>query len=249
MKTAAIFYQIVSLVSSLLLTNCSVPPNSILNLKPKIQSSDWYKGKEITTLYNDSITIRISFDRSLNKDYLFDVDITNNSLRPIIVEPQKFYYDVKKDNIQNEPLTSVTAKDPEKVILNLQKAYSLHQSQIQTQAMIYSFGYFLQFSAQTKALVTGDIELSNEVEIQGERMKGNQLIDDIQNQNVSESLDNSTYIWEILALRKTTLWKNESVSGKVFFPVNELAKNLEFKFPIGEYELSLLFNQTIVRLY
>jgi hypothetical protein len=227
-----------------------VPPASILKLKPQTENLEWYKGKEIATLTNDSISIIISFDRSLNNDYLFDVDVINYSEKSLLVEPEKFSYKmISGTKKQNELLTATTAKDPEKVILDLQKAYSLHQSQVQTQTMVYSLGYFLQFASQTKALVTNDVELSNRVDRQGHRLKENELIDDIQNQRVSESLENSTYIWEILALRKTTLKKNESISGKVFFPVRETAKKLEFTFPIGENELKMSFNQEVVLPY
>lgn len=234
------------IISSFLLTNCFVPPNAVLKLRPKTEDIEWYKGKEIATVTNDSVSIIISYDRSLNDDYLFDVDIINYSEKTLLVEPEKFYYKMISGTIeQNELLSPTVAKDPEKVILDLQKAYALHQSQVQTQTMIYSLGYFLQFAAQTKALVTNDAELSEEVDERSHRMRESELIDDIQNQRVSESLDNSTYMWEILTLRKTNLRKDESISGKVFFPVKERAKTLEFCFPIGEYDLKISFDQEV----
>lgn len=250
MKLPNIFILLIVFLSSFLLTNCYVPPNSILKLKPETQNNDWYKGKEIATLDNDSVTIRISYDRSLNNEYLFDIDITNTSERSLLIEPERFSYKMSKGSIKlGESLTKVSARDPEKVILDLQKAYSLHQSNMETQAIIYSLGYFLQFAGQTKALVTGDAELSNRIDRQGHRLKEDQLMDDIANNRINESLENSTYVWEILALRKTTLFKNESISGKVFFPATELAKTLEFSFPISNYELKILFDQEVIQLY
>ncbi len=240
-----IFLNIV-LLSSLLLTNCFVPPASIFKLKPQTNNLEWHKGKEIATLTNDSVSIIISFDRSLNDDYLFDLDIINYLEKTLLVEPQKFSYKMISGTIkQNEILTTTSARDPEKVILDLQKAYAIHQSQVQTQTMFYSLGYFLQFAAQTKALVTNDVELSNRIDQQSQRTKENELIDAVKNQMIGEFLANSYYIWEILALRKTTLRKNESISGKVFFPVKEKAKKLEFTFPIGENELKIFFNQEV----
>lgn len=247
MKLQQIYLKLFIITSSFLLTNCYVPPESILKLEPQNNSNDWFKGKEIVTLSNDSVRIRISFDRSQYKDYLFEIDIENISEKNILVEPEKFSYKMKKGNIKyGDTLKSVYAKDPEKVILELQKANSIHQSNMETQAMIYSLGYFLQFAGQTKALVTGDTELSERVYDQTRRTKKNELIDDISNNRISESLNNSSYIWEILALRKTTLYPNESISGKVFFPTNDLAKSLEFSFPVDQYELKLLYNQEII---
>lgn len=116
-----IFLNIV-LLSSLLLTNCFVPPASIFKLKPQTNNLEWHKGKEIATLTNDSVSIIISFDRSLNDDYLFDLDIINYSEKTLLVEPQKFSYKMISGTIkQNEILTTTSARDPEKVILDLQK--------------------------------------------------------------------------------------------------------------------------------
>jgi hypothetical protein len=247
MKLPQIFLYFFIITNTFLLTNCYVPPESILKLEPQSDNNEWYKGKEIVTIDNDSLRLRISFDRTQNKDYLFDIDIENISQKNILVEPEKFSYKMKKGSIKyKDTLKSVYAKDPEKVILELQKANSIHQSNMETQAMIYSLGYFLQFAGQTKALVTGDTELSERVYDQTRKTKENELIDDISNNRISKSLDNSSYVWEILALRKTTLYPDESISGKVFFPVSELAKTLEFSFPVDQYELKLFYNQEVI---
>ena len=236
MKTQKIIFLSLIILSSQFLANCYVPPAPIFKLKPQTNNLEWYKGKEIATLTNDSVSVVISFDRSLNDDYLFDVDITNYSEKTLLVDPEKFNYKtisgIKK---QNELFTATAAKDPEKIILNLQKSYSQHKSKMETQAMMYSLGYFLQFAGQTKALVTNDVELSKHIDHQSHKMK--------------ESLNNSSYIWEILALRKTSLYPNENISGKVFFPVNESAQTLEFSFPIGEQELKILFNKWILKIF
>ena len=250
MQPYKIIFLIFSSIIPLLLTNCSPSQNTILSLKPQTENNEWYKGKEIATLDNDSVVIRISFDKSFNNDYMFDVDIINYSEKRMLVEPERFSYKMTSGSIKKgETVAEVTAKDPEKIILGLQKIQAIHQNNMETQAMVYSLGYFLQFAGQTKALVTGDVELSQEIDHQAQRMKEDELIDDIQNNNISNSLDNTSYIWEMLALRKTTLYPNESISGKVFFPVNELAKTLEFTFPIDEQSLKILFNQDVVPLY
>lgn len=243
-----IFLSIV-LISSLLLTNCFVPPASILKLKPQTNNLEWHKGKEIATLTNDSVSIIISFDRSLNDDYLFDVDIINYSEKTILVEPQKFSYKmISGTRMQNELLVPTPAKDPESYILELQKGYSMYKNNLETQNMINSLGSFLQFALQTKAFVSRDFVSSYNI-YNARRMKEDELVNAVQNQRTGEFLANSYYVWEILALRKTTLSKDESISGKVFFPVKEKAKKLEFYFPIGENELKLSFNQEVVLPY
>ena len=250
MQPNKIFFLFFSSIVPLLLTNCSPSQNSILNLKAQTENNEWYKGKEIATIDNDSVVIRISFDRIFNNDYLFDIDIINRSEQRILIEPEKFSYIMTRGSIKKgETVAEVSAQDPEKVIFELQKRQLIHQNNMETQAMVSSLGYFLQFAGQTKALVTGDVELSQQIDHQAKRMKEDELINDIQNKNISNSLDNTSYIWEMLALRKTTLYPNESISGKVFFPVNELAKTLEFTFPIGEESIKILFNQDVTPLY
>jgi Asp-tRNA(Asn)/Glu-tRNA(Gln) amidotransferase C subunit len=215
-----------------------------MKLTPEHIDLDWFKGKQISKLNNDSISILISFDRTLNNNYLFDVEVTNNSEKKIIVSPELFSYKVTQ-KIKNKTLTDLStfALDPEIKVLELQKSYSLHKSEVETQNMFYALGYFLQFANQTKALVTNDVELSNEVDENTRKMKEDELLDDVRNQRIQESLSSSSYFWEMLALRKTTLRKNESISGKVFFPVDVSAKTIDFCFPINEKELHISFNQ------
>ena len=249
MKPYKIIFLFFSSIVPLLLTNCSPSQNSILNLKPQTENNEWYKGKEIATVDNDSLNIKISFDRSENNDYVFDIEITNYSETPILVEPERFIYKVKSGKIYEGKAIELRALDPEKVIQDLQKNYAIHKNDIETQAMVSSFGSFLQFVGQTKALITNDSELSERLDHQTKRMQENQLIENIENNRISNYLDNSSYIWEILALRKTTLYPFQSIAGKVFFPISELAETLEFIFPIGGYELKILYNQTNIPLY
>ena len=232
------------ILSSILFTNCSVHPDAVMKLTPEHIDLDWFKGKQISTLNNDSISILISFDRTLNNNYLFDVEVTNNSDQKIIVSPELFNYKVTK-KIKNEILTDtpISALDPEVKVMELQKSYSLHKSEMETQNMFYALGYFLQFANQTKALVTNDVELSQDTDERTRRMREDELLDDVRNQRIQQSLSNSSYFWEMLALRKTSLKKNQSISGKVFFPIDESAKTLEFFFPIDENELRITFNQ------
>lgn len=247
MKLTFTFYKLLIFTSAFLLTHCFILPESIIKLKPGIEKTDWYKGKEIATIDNDSITIHISYDRNINQDYVFDVDVINNTQNPILIEPERFSYIMKKGSIKlGDALKPVHAKDPELVILDLQKSYSSHQSFVETQSMFYSLGYFLQFVGQTKALLTNDQELSNQLEHQTYRLEQEQLINDAQNRRISETLFASSNFWEIIALRKTTLHPNDSISGKVFFPVNELAKTIEFSFPIEGYELKIIYDQTSI---
>jgi hypothetical protein len=217
-----------------------------MKLTPEHINLEWFKGKQISTITNDSVSILISFDRTLNNYYLFDVEIFNNSGNSVIVSPEYFYFKTLESTKKNKNLESITnAQDPEKIILELQKTYSLHQSNVETQNMFYTFGYFLQFANQTKAVLTNDEPLSEEVDERTQRMKEDELLDDVRNQRIEQSLSSSTYLWEILALRKTTLRKNQSISGKVFFPVDTATKRLEFFFPIEEYELKISFDQEV----
>ena len=247
MSSTRIFIKLLTVTATIFITNCSVPPESIIKLDPESEQSDWYKGKEIAILTNDSITIRISYDRNINHNYIFDTDITNHMQNPVLVEPEKFYYEPNKEKSkQGEKLSHVNAKDPELVILDLQRSFSLHRSNVETQSMFYSLGYFIQFVGQTKALVTNDQELSNRIEHQTNKLEQDKLINEVKNRNVSEALSASLDLWEVLALRKTTLYKNESISGKVFFPANKFASTLEVHFPIDNYELKINYNQTII---
>lgn len=243
------FLSILILFTAILFTHCSPSRSAILNLKPQTPNNEWYKGKEIVTLDNDSIIIRISYDRSDNNHYVFDTEIINNSEKTILVEPEKFNYKIISGKINGGDPIILSAKDPEKVIMELQQNYAIHKNNVEMEAMTYSFGYFLQFVGQTKALVTNDPELSKRIDYQSQRMKDDEFITDIQNNRIGSALENSSYVWEILALRKTTLYPFQNISGKVFFPISGLAETLKFYFPLDKYEMSLLYEQESTPLY
>jgi hypothetical protein len=241
--------SILILFTTILFTNCSPSRTAILNLKPQTPNNEWYKGKEIVTLDNDSIVIRISFDRSDNNYYVFDTEIINNSEKTILVDPEKFCYKIISGKIKGGDAIILTAKDPEKVILELQKDYAIHKNNMEMEAMANSFGYFLQFAGQTKALLTNDPDLSKRIDHQSQRMKNDEIINDIQNNRIGSALENSSYVWEILALRKTTLYPYQNISGKVFFPISGLAETLEFYFALDNQEKKLLYKQESTPLY
>jgi hypothetical protein len=249
MRLQSKLLSILILFTAILFTNCSPSRTAILNLKPQTQNNDWYKGKEIVTLDNDSIVIKVSFDRSDNNYYVFDTEILNNSEKTLLVEPEKFSYKIISGKINRGDALQLSAEDPEKIIMELQKDFAIHKNNMEVEAMTSSFGYFLQFVGQTKALVTNDLELSNRIDYQSRKMKEDEFINDIQNNRIGSALENSSYIWEILALRKTTLYPYQNISGKVFFPISDLAETLKFCFPLDKYEPNILYKQESTPLY
>ena len=246
MKTFKSIFLCLLLLCAFLLTNCYAPPASIMKLTPEHINLEWFRGKQISAITNDSVSILLSFDRTANNNYLFDFEVFNNSENIILVSPELFYFKtLESTNKKKNAASLIYAQDPEKIILELQKAYSLHQTNVETQNMFYAFGYFLQFANQTKAVITNDASLSQEVDGRTQRLREDELLDDVKKQRIEQSLSSSTYLWEILALRKTTLRKDQSIGGKVFFPVDATAKRLEFFFPVEEYELKISFDQEV----
>lgn len=227
---------------SMLITQCHVPPQAVMKLKSDSPNAEWYKGKEIITIENVTASIQLSFDRTSSGNYLFDVDVLNISDTSLLVDPQNFYYCVIEPG-SNKNMRIFNAQNPESIIADLQKKYSLNQSRVESEKMSYAFGYFLTAIGQTAAIIQGNEAASEQFEQNHIELQKDELIDDVHNQKVTESLESSSYLWEILALRKTTLKKNESMSGIVFFPVNKDAKTLEFFFPVGKNSLKIIFTQ------
>lgn len=242
MKTLIINSKYLSFLFALFFIQCHIPPNSVMKLTADSPDTEWYKGKQILTIKNEIVSIQLSFDRTSSDNYLFDVDIMNKSDSVIVADPQKFYYSLIDPKSRKNPVV-INARDPESTILDLQKKYALNQSRVESEKMSYAFGYFLNAVGQTAALVKGDKEASENFDKSHRDLEREEFLDDVRNQKIAQSLESTSYIWEILALRKTTLRKNESINGIVFFPVNKDAKSLEFFFPVGESTLKINFNQ------
>lgn len=242
MKTLISNSKYLPVLFALLFIQCHVPPNAVMKLTADSPEAKWYKGKQILTIENEIVSIQLSFDRTSSDNYLFDVDVLNTSDSTLLVDPQKFYYSLIDPKSRKNPVI-VNARDPEVTILDLQKRYALNQSRVETEKMSYAFGYFLNAVGQTAALVKGDREASENFNQNYQDLEREEFLEDVRNQKIAESLESTSYIWEILALRKTTLRKNESINGVVFFPVNKDDKTLEFFFPVGGSTLKINFNQ------
>lgn len=242
MKSFTNISKYLTIIFSIFVVQCHVPPNAVMKLTVDSQESDWYKGKQIITIENDTVSIQLSFDRTSSGNYLFDVDVLNISDTSLLVDPQNFYYHLVEQD-KNKNMGVVNAHNPETIIADLQKKYSLNQSRVESEQMSYAFGYFLTAVGQTAALIKNDDAASEQFDKNYDELNREEFLDDIKNQKIAQSLESSTFLWEILALRKTTLRKNESISGIVFFPVNKDAKTLEFFFPVGNSTLKIIFTQ------
>lgn len=246
MKTFNSIFLFLLILSAFFLTNCYVSPAPIMQLTPEHINLEWFKGKQISTLTNGHVSILLSFDRTENNNYLFDVEIFNNSENIILVNPELFYFTtLESTNKKRDSLLITNAFDPEKAILDIQKANSLHQSNVETQNMFNVFGNFLLLASQTKAIITNDTYLTEEVNKRAQEMKEERLLDDVRNERIERSLSSSKYLWETLALRKTTLKKDQSIKGKVFFPLDKYAQKIKLFFPIGNYKLNIIFVQKV----
>jgi hypothetical protein len=62
------------------------------------------------------------------------------------------------------------------------------------------------------------------------------------------NLNNEKYFWQNIALRKTTLYPKQSVSGKVLFYHQPKAKYLLLKFSIASSNIKMWFKQEVKKV-
>lgn len=231
-----------------LLASCATP-NPVVRLTPKETKTTWENGKEFTSYYKDGIVAHCAHQSTNEKYIIFDVEIINTTDEDLLVCPEKMvmYTDSGKwDPVLNQIVYStfpIFAADPEEEILKNELAQSqleADQKNLAT-ASIAAAALTLPVLVATASADAHDTRqraiTRTEVAAAAAGTTLNMMDFSQEMNNIrSDLIYSSTNAWINYSLRKTTLSKNESVRGLVYFKRPDLTKyqDLRVDIPIGE---------------
>jgi len=92
MKVFYVREQLVIFLFLMFLVSCYVSPSPIYKLNPVSENTFWLFGQEYTKASNENIEIAFAFERMIDGNLIFDIEITNISDQTILISPEKFYY-------------------------------------------------------------------------------------------------------------------------------------------------------------
>ncbi|QKG80361.1 hypothetical protein [Tenuifilum thalassicum] len=236
------------LLSIALFASCA-SPKPVVRLTPKETKTTWEHGKQFVSYFKDAFVVHCAHHSTDENYIIFDVEVVNLSDKEVLVCPEKMvmYTDSGKwDPVINQIVYStfpIYAEDPEmRILMN-----DLAQSQIEAN----------QKNLTTASAVTAALSIpvliaaaSADAKDDSQRTITRTEVASIATETTLDALDmskgvnaigseliySSTDAWINYSLRKTTLSKNESVRGLVYFKKPDLTKykDLRIDVPIGE---------------
>ncbi len=231
-----------------LLASCATP-NPVVRLTPKETKTTWENGKEFTSYYKDGIVAHCAYQGTNEKYIIFDVEIINTTDENLLACPEKMvmYTDSGKwDPLINQIVYStfpIYAADPEEEILKNELAQSqleASQKNLAT-ASIAAAAITLPVLVATASADAHDTHQRAITRTEAAAAAAGTTLDMMDfsqemNNIRSDLIYSSTNAWINYSLRKTTLSKNESVRGLVYFKRPDLTKyqDLRVDIPMGE---------------
>ncbi|MFN7119258.1 MAG: hypothetical protein ACK4TA_20835 [Saprospiraceae bacterium] len=225
MKTITLTLALASGISLLFLLGCATP-QPVSRLYPIEQSGTkkWSYGNEMITLSAENgMEVSAAFRGSNPNSLIFEVQIRNRSGLPVLVSPEKFYYEMLAIDTARILGTPVFAIDPEKNLLEMDIAESRMRAQAQNET-----------TAELIAITTDildNVTTKNETEAQQQQKWAEQNARSAEyessqaNYNIQfRSLDEERSYWLNHVIRRNTLENGYEMRGSVFLPRSNQAR-------------------------
>jgi len=226
------------------LSSCYTSPKPVYQMKPLAEESRWYLGGEYVKSEVENIEAAAAFDRTIDTEWVFDVEIANHTDQPVLVVPEKFY--IKPMQRRNDTVFSpgkyIYAIDPERKLLEIDKDIAQEEAHYtsarSTDGLISMLDLFADIATIGKKKTPEEIE---QEEIEDAEREESQVEREIRHEESMNDLTDLRGNWENLTLRKTTLLPGYFIDGKVYFPAKRNVNYLELCLPVEKTTNTFLF--------
>lgn len=236
------------------LTSCGA--TTFMAMRPAQPDGSSVNGHPTSTKYQteDSVEVRLSFVRYDPTELVFEVEIGNDSKRPVMIEPTSFFYAPIDTTVPLRPgakpmLPRIAAIDPEvrlkKLATNLEtkaaKAEKVSFFEIATTVtqMAESVANINKKETDAQIAEREERHQSTNAYFAEQREQHAQQADDLYNQHQNA---------KSVMLRTAKLPSGEYVNGQVNFPRTDTAHRLRFVLFYNERPVTFDFNQTLEKI-
>lgn len=218
-------------------------PEPVLRLQSMANQSTWYQGTEYIHSTADDITVTVAYIRHVDDYVVFDVEVANYSDHAVRVNPAQFSFQAFKHSGATHPMAAGYAIDPEQKLIQIDRSIAQEKANQKTMALLAVVGT----GAMIVEEVTDDEEDSyhdetNEAAAMQMLAIGTAVGAD-QAQREVITLNSRRERWTVETLRKTDLFPDEYIRGKVFYPIAEDATVFYIKIKVGGTVHSFRFYQ------
>lgn len=244
-------------VTSVYLAGCAVP-ETLYRADPVSKNTVWYSGLAFQTQTKDSVTVSVAFENELEGQLTFYVVVGNMGSRPVLVSPEEFHFtgnfvniltvtdyntmDVSSDTVSD--LETVYAINPETELTKLDQEAAQANATYTNNSGINVAAGLLQLVGSVAT-----IGQSKTREQRREEHRSARQIHESQEENEADyagqmsSLAAQRNYWQNAALRKTTLFPDNAIGGKVRFNVVKGNGQLNMVVPIDSSNFRFEFSQ------
>jgi cell division protein FtsB len=202
-------------------------------------------GKQYFHSTTDEYDIALAFEKVVNQQYQFHVEIENKGMETFLVAPESFFITSSRRIKSHVFEKKVFALDPEQQILETQKdisrAEASYSSASNTQTLLSFIDLVVDISQTGTQTEAEELEEENE-DLQREIDELQLELDYAYEMNY---LDNYMSEWEYNSLRKTSLPSGFVMSGRIFFPVIKKADSLNVHLTLAGQDNIFRYNQKI----
>lgn len=211
----------------LLLAGCT--PAAVYHLDSREPDIRWFHGQELIRRESGGVSFVVSFHRCWSSYLVFDVEVINRSDSAILVEPEKFYYQlsVKYGDLEAALQQKFMAVNPETQLHMLDKQVSSEDARHQTFATMDAIAGVADLvvdiaEAGERTAREEDQDARRDFERAADRHTEN-----VEYERTITNLGALRAYWASQVLRKTHLGPRQSVSGKIAmatFPIDAFLK-------------------------
>lgn len=250
---------VTSLLAMLALTSC-FSPKPVIRLKADEPKTTWDKGKEFISYKMGEYEVHTSYYGANDKNLIFDIEIVNNNGEEFLVAPEnikiiKGYWDNATQSISYSG-NAVNALDPELELLNIDLANSRAEASSKNAGVAAAAIFAV---AIPLAIVAAKSDAENSKDSDEEDVTNTELVSagvdlaltanaiNQESQEINiQSMNDSKYTWETVALRKTTLMPGYSIRGLVFFPIPDInTRKIRVDIPVPDGNISVKYDYLI----
>ena len=230
----------------LLLASC-VSPYNISKITPAEENTNWAWGREFAHKTIDSVVVKISYETNDRNNVIFNVEIENNSSRPVLVAPESFWSRMSGDNLPKYIIQQQKAVDPESYYLELAKQKSRQDAEEYNTAINHVTLSVVETASAVASAGKETLEEREERQLAREEARYNREIEVYALENKRISLNDRKKFLDQTILRKSTLPPNSVIYGEVYFQRHDLATAYDIYVPVNGKPLKFSFKQQLVK--
>jgi hypothetical protein len=243
-----------TLVFSLCLSACTPAP--VLRLTPVAQvgaSQDWHEGQRNVWRDDGQIHAEVNVAWVRHDRLVFAVRFHNAGDSPVLISPERFYYQPVTGPGPDAPPCGSTALalDPERVLLDLDEAEVRADADRETDMAVTGVLALLDVVTSVASAVSDEADASNASTAEEDYEDVDWLWEfaeiDAEHDSKVAAIESQREHWSREVLRKTTLYPGESIGGLVHFATSPKARYLRVVLAVGQEESTFLFRQTVHR--